>query len=215
MLHIDFVSDINCPWCALGLAALDRAVESLGDAVPVEIRFQPFELNPQLPGGGVPLVDYLQQKYGMSAAQVAAVHEDIRARGTALGFRFGPREHIWNSFDAHRLLAWAAAEQPAGAQHRLKRALVQAYMGEGRNTGDATVLCDVVAHIGLDAAHAAQVLAGDEYAQEVRETEQQWQRAGIHAVPSVIVNGKHLLQGAQSPATYERVLRDLAQETAD
>lgn len=210
MLRIDFVSDINCPWCALGLAALDAAIAQLGDEIALEVHCQPFELNPQLPDGGVKLADYLRDKYGMGEAQIKGVHDNIHARGNDLNFHFAHREFLWNSFNCHRLLYWAEQEYSAPQQLQLKRALVQAYQGEGRNTSDAEVLLDVVEKTGLDSARAAKILATDEFTNEVRAVQQQWVNAGITAVPSVVINRQHLLQGAQSPEIYVQALRELA-----
>lgn len=209
MLRLDFISDINCPWCALGLANLRAALAQLGDEVKVELHFQPFELNPQLPPEGVDLVDYLRNKYGMTAEQVEANHAELRERGAEVGFVFGKREWLWNSFDAHRLLYWAEQEGAPDDQYKLKTALMQAYQGEGRNHSDPQVLLDLVAQCGLDKARAQVILDSDVYVREVRELEQQWQSAGISAVPSMVINKKHLLQGAQPVALVEQALRDL------
>jgi predicted DsbA family dithiol-disulfide isomerase len=210
MLRLDFISDINCPWCALGLANLRAALANLGDDVKVDLHFQPFELNPQLPPEGVGLVDYLRNKYGMTAEQVEANHTTLRERGAEAGFVFGKRERLWNSFDAHRLIYWAGEEGSPANQYQLKLALMQAYQGEGRNHSDAQVLLELVEHCGLDKLRARAILDSDLYADEVRALEQQWQRAGISAVPSMVINQKHLLQGAQPVAVIEQALRDLS-----
>ncbi len=212
MLRIDFISDINCPWCALGLAALDAAIQQLGDEIPVEIHCQPFELNPQLPAGGVKLKDYLQQKYGMGDAQIRSVHDTIAARGRELQFTFAEREFLWNSFDCHRLLYWAEQEYSAEKQVQLKRALMQAYQGEGRNISQTEILVDVVGQVGLDKHRAENILASNEFTQDVRTRQKTWVNAGISAVPSLVINRQHLLQGAQSPDVYAQALRDIAQQ---
>jgi len=214
MLRLDFISDINCPWCALGLANLRAALAQLGDEIKVEVHFQPFELNPQLPREGVDLVDYLRNKYGMTAEQVEANHTTLRECGAEAGFVFGKRERIWNSFDAHRLLYWAAQEISLTSQSQLKLALMQAYEGEGRNHSDPQVLLEVVEQCGLDKARAQTILASDLYVNEVRELEQQWQSAGINAVPSIVMNKKHLLQGAQPIALIAQALRDVYEQSA-
>lgn len=213
MLRIDFISDINCPWCALGLANLRAALAQLGDEIKVELHFQPFELNPQLPREGIDLLDYLRNKYGMTAEQVAANHATLRERGAEAGFVFGKRERIWNSFDAHRLLYWADQEASLASQYQLKLALMQAYQGEGRNHSDPQVLLEVVEQCGLDKARAQAILDSDIYLREVRDLEQQWQSAGINAVPSMVINNKHLLQGAQPAALIAQALRDLYAQT--
>jgi predicted DsbA family dithiol-disulfide isomerase len=208
-MRIDFVSDVACPWCAVGLSALERALERVGDAVPVELHFQPFELNPTLPPEGVDAQQYLADKYGLSPEQLAENRERLRERGAAVGFGFGERTRVWGTFDAHRLLHWAGLH---GAQRALKHALLKAYHGEGRNPSDPEVLAQCAAAAGLDAGQAREVLASEAYALEVREAEQTWQQAGIHSVPSIIFNGKHLLQGGQPPEVFERALRQLAAE---
>ncbi len=206
-LKIEFVSDVVCPWCAIGLASLERALEKVGPDVAVELSFQPFELNPQMGPEGEDIDEHLTKKYGGSPAQFEATRANIRARGAELGFTFGQRSRIWNTFDAHRLLHWAGLE---GRQHELKRALLEAYHGQGRNPADHGVLAEVAASVGLDAARAAQILASDEFAAEVRAEEQQWLRLGIHSVPSVVVNRRHLIQGGQPPEVFEQALREIA-----
>ncbi len=210
MLRIDFVSDVNCPWCALGLAALDKAIARIETDIAVEVHCQPFELNPHLPASGIKLVDYLQQKYGMSAEQIARTHHTIKARGNELGFQFAPREFIWNSFNSQRLLYWVGQEYSAVEQLELKRALVRAYQGEGRNINDTGVLLDLVTLLPVDKKRAEKILASDEFTAEVRTKQQQWIDAGINAVPSVIINNRQLVQGAQTPEAYVQILTELA-----
>ncbi len=208
-MRIDFVSDVACPWCAVGLHGLERALERLGPDVPVELHFQPFELNPDLGPEGRDIVEYLGAKYGKSPAEIEETQARIRARGAAVGFAFGPRTRTWNTFDAHRLLHWAGL-QGAARQRALKHALLTAYHGEGRNPGAADVLRDAAVAAGLDGDAAAEVLASGRYADEVRAEEQRWQGLGIHAVPSVVVDGQHLIQGGQPPELYEQALRKIA-----
>lgn len=212
-LQIDFVSDVACPWCAVGLASFERALERLQGEVAVDLRFQPFELNPQMGPEGQDVTEHLTQKYGSTPDQQAQARAGIAARGAAVGFQFRKegRGRVWNTFDAHRLLLWAA-EQGAQAQHDLKMALLKAYHGEGRNPSDPQVLADVAQSVGLDRQEAEAVLASDRYAADVREREQHFQRLGIHAVPSVIINNRHLIQGGQPPELFEQALRQVAQE---
>jgi len=216
-LHIDFVSDVACLWCAIGLAALDQAVQRVGDELQVTLRFQPFELNPDMAAEGADTAEYLKRKYGLGDEQLAQNQRNIRERGAALGFRFGPRHRVWNTFDAHRLLHWAGlvdgeAEALAATdhQHRLKRALLQAYHGDGLNTSDSAVLLQAAADAGLDVQAARELLASGAYADEVRQAEADWQQAGIRAVPSVVINGRHLIQGGQPPEVFEQALRQIA-----
>jgi predicted DsbA family dithiol-disulfide isomerase len=206
-MRIDFVSDVACPWCAVGLHALERALERIGDAVPVELHFQPFELNPDLGPEGREVVPYLAEKYGKTPEQVRQTQAVIRDRGAEVGFAFGERTHTWNTFDAHRLLHWAGLQD---RQRELKHALLTAYHGQGRNPGAPDVLLDCAVQAGLDADEARAVIAGNRYADEVRADERRWQQAGIRSVPSVVIDGRHLIQGGQPPAVFEQALRQLA-----
>jgi len=208
-MKIDFVSDVACPWCAVGLNALERALERIGGDIDVELHFQPFELNPTLAAEGEDTVAYLSRKYGISAEQIAVNQAAIRDRGAAVGFTFGTRARVWNTFDAHRLLCWA---ETAGHQRELKHALLKAYHADGRNPGAHDVLLDLAAEVGLDVEAAREILASDAYADEVRERERFWQRAGISSVPAVIVNQRHLIQGGQPPEVFEQALRQIAAE---
>jgi predicted DsbA family dithiol-disulfide isomerase len=210
-LKIDFVSDVSCPWCVIGLRALEQALERVGDAVTAEIHFQPFELNPQLPPDGQDITEHLVQKYGSTPEQLQRNREAIRARGAELGFTFemGKRARVYNTFDAHRLLHWAELE---GRQRDLKRALFTAYFTEGRNPSDREVLIDVATQAGLNAMHAREVLESGRYADEVREREQFYGQQGIRAVPSVIVDDRYLIQGGQPVEVFEQALRQIASE---
>jgi predicted DsbA family dithiol-disulfide isomerase len=213
-MKIDFVSDIACPWCAVGLNALEMALQRLGADMPVELHFQPFELNPQMGPDGQDAVEHLSAKYGISAEQIARNQAAIRERGAAVGFAFGARGRVWNTFDAHRLLHWAGVEGADGAQRALKHALLQAYHGHGRNPSDAEVLVAAAASAGLDPGRARAVLDSDEFTQEVRQAEAFWQQAGIRSVPAVVVNDRHLIQGGQPPEVFEQALRQIEAEAA-
>jgi predicted DsbA family dithiol-disulfide isomerase len=210
-LKIDFVSDVSCPWCVIGLRALEQALERVGDAVSAEIHFQPFELNPHLPPEGQDITEHLVQKYGSTPEQLRRNRETIRARGADLGFTFemGKRSRVYNTFDAHRLLHWAELE---GRQRDLKRALFSAYFTEGRNPSDREVLIDVATQAGLDAVRAREVIESGRYAAEVREREQFYGRQGVRAVPSVIVDDRYLIQGGQPVEVFEQALRQIASE---
>lgn len=214
-LHIDFVSDVACPWCAVGLAALERAIDSLEGEVEVEIDFQPFELNPQMGPEGQDVGEHLTAKYGSTPEQQVQARAGIAARGAAVGFSFRKegRGRVWNTFDAHRLLMWAG-EQGAKQQRDLKMGLLKAYHGEGRSPADHAVLLDVVDSVGLDRKTAQEVLASGRYTHEVRERESEFQQMGISAVPSVIVNKRHLIQGGQPPEVFEQALRQLAAQAS-
>lgn len=208
-LRIDFVSDVSCPWCAVGLASLQQALAALDGEVTAEIHFQPFELNPQMPIEGEDVGEHITKKYGLTAAQLAQNQETIRQRGAALGFTFANQKNrrIYNTFDAHRLLHWA---ETAGHQARLKQALLKAYFTEGEDVSSHDVLARIAAAVGLDESQARDILASDRYAAAVRARQQRYTGAGIHSVPAVIVNQQHLISGGQPPEVFERALRQIA-----
>ncbi|BEU95333.1 DsbA family oxidoreductase [Acidovorax sp. DW039] len=208
-LKIDFVSDVSCPWCIIGLQALEQAATRLQGSVALDMHFQPFELNPQMGPEGQDIGEHLQQKYGATPEQSQKNREAIAARGAELGFTFnmGQRSRIYNTFDAHRLLHWA---EPSGKQLALKKALFAAYFTHGQNPGDHEVLVHAAQEVGLDGAQARTVLASDQYADEVREKEQFYLQNGIHSVPAIIVNERHLIQGGQPVEVFEQALRQIA-----
>ncbi len=210
-VKIDFVSDVACPWCAIGLAALERAMANIGEGLQVGLHFQPFELNPGMAPKGESIADHLGRKYGLTPAQLAQNGEALRQRGEALGFIFDlqKRDRIYNTFDAHRLLYWAG-ELGADRQRAFKHALLQAHHGEGRNVSDRDTLVAIAAAAGLDGAEARRILDTDAFAAQVRERERFYQQQGIRAVPSVILNDRHLVQGGQPVEVFEQALRQLA-----
>jgi predicted DsbA family dithiol-disulfide isomerase len=207
-MKIDFVSDVACPWCAVGLNALEIALARLDGTVAPRVHFQPFELNPTMAPEGEDAVEYLARKYGLSAAQLAASRQVLRERGAAVGFEFGERVRVWNTFDAHRLLYWAGLQ---GQQRELKHALLRAYHGRGDNPGALDVLVHCATEAGLDPGLAREVIASGRYADEVRQREAYYQRLGIRSVPSIIIDERHLIEGGQPPEVFEEALRRLAQ----
>ena len=208
-MKIDFVSDVACPWCAVGLLSLEEALRRVGPELQVELNFQPFELNPQMPPQGEDTLQHLARKYGASPEQLAQTREVLRQRGAELGFSFGERPRIWNTFDAHRLLHWAGLE---GRQRELKHALLAAYHTHAQNPSASEVLLQLCANVGLDVDRARDILDSDEFADEVRARERFYQEQGISAVPSLIIDDRHLIQGGQPPEAFERALRQLAAE---
>lgn len=210
-IKIDFVSDVACPWCAVGLKSLEAAMARVGEDLQVELHFQPFELNPQMPAAGEDAVEHLTRKYGISAEQAAQNGEAIRARGAALGFEFrmDRRRHVYNTFDAHRLLHWAGLEGPQ-RQLALKHALLRAYFTDGEDVSSVDTLARLAVEAGLEDARARQILASDEFAETVRQQESFYASQGITAVPSVIFNDRHLIQGGQPVELFEQALRQLS-----
>lgn len=215
-LKIDFVSDVSCPWCVIGLRSLEEALVRIGGEIQTELHFQPFELNPKMSAAGQEITEHITEKYGITPAQANANRENIRARGAELGFAFarsddpgGGRNRIYNTFDAHRLLHWAELED-LEKQKALKETLFKAYFTDGQSPGSHEVLLRVVAAVGLDAVRAVEILATDEFAAEVRTREQFYLNQGIHSVPAVIINDKHLISGGQPVEVFERALRQIA-----
>ncbi len=224
-LHIDFVSDIVCPWCVVGLGGLEAALEALkGEGIEAEVHFQPFELNPRMPPEGENIVEHIGRKYGSTPEQSAANREMITARAAEAwpGFemRMGPAGRIWNTFDAHRLLHWAALGssprvtkvEALAEQRALKAALFTAHFTDGRTMTEAGVLADAAAAAGLDRGEAVDVLGGGRYAAEVRAAEALWVSRGINGVPAVVVEGKWLISGGQPAGVFEEALRGMAAE---
>ncbi|WP_010163319.1 DsbA family oxidoreductase [Sphingomonas sp. PAMC 26617] len=208
-MKIDFVSDVSCPWCIIGLRGLEEALARTGDLVSADITFQPFELNPGMGKDGQNIREHVAEKYGSTPEQSAASRTMIRDRAAELGFSMQMLEtsRIYNTFDAHRLLHWAHIE---GKQAALKNALFVAYFTDQQDPSDHDVLIATAAQAGLDPVRAAAILASSEFADEVRTAEQLWQSRGISAVPAVVINDRYLISGGQTPEAFERALREIA-----
>ncbi|MBN3724474.1 DsbA family oxidoreductase [Burkholderia sp. Ac-20379] len=205
-LKIDFVSDVACPWCAVGLSSLERALERLGNAVDAELVMHPFELNPQMGADGEDIVEHIGRKYGRTPQQVAQAQVMLRQKGAEVGFAFGPRTRIHNTFDAHRLLHWASLQ---GKQIALKKALLRLYHGEGKSPSSQNVLVEAAVSAGLDGTQARLVLQRGDYANEVRQEERKYQTMGVHSVPSIILDDRYLLTGAQPVEAFEHAIRQV------
>ena len=215
-LKIDFVSDISCPWCVIGLKSLDQALGRVAGDISAELHFQPFELNPHMVPEGQEITEHITEKYGITPAQAHANRENIRVRGEQVGFKFsksdqpgGGRSRIYNTFDAHRLLHWAG-QVDADKQRALKEALFKAYFTDGDSPASHEVLARVAGEVVLDVTRAREILASDSYADEVREREQFYLAQGIHSVPAVIINDRHLISGGQPAEVFEQALRQIA-----
>jgi len=208
-IKIDFVSDVSCPWCAIGLHGLEQALERTRDVVDAEIVFQPFELNPAMVPEGENIVEHIGKKYGSTPEQSATNRAMIRERAAGLGFTMAMSENsrIYNTFDAHRLLHWA---ETSGHQASLKHKLLEAYFTHGLDPSNHDVLIDAAAQAGLDADEARAVLSTGRFAEEVRAAEHLWQSRGISAVPAVVIDGKYLISGGQPPEAFEQALRQIA-----
>jgi len=212
-MKIDFVSDVSCPWCAIGLHGLEQALERAGDVVDATITFQPFELNPAMPPEGENIVEHIGKKYGSTPEQSAENRARIRERAAGLGFTMAMSENsrIYNTFDAHRLLHWA---EGTGHQAALKHKLLEAYFTHGLDPSNPDVLVNAAANAGLDVDEAREVLTSGRYTDEVRAAEDLWRSRGISAVPAVVIDGKYLISGGQPVEAFEQAIRQIAAEGA-
>lgn len=210
-LKIDFVSDVACPWCAVGLNSLEAALRRTAGVVNADITFQPFELNPDMPAAGVNHNEHVSGKYGVPPEQLAGSQQGLRDRAAGVGFalNFSADSRIYNTFDAHRLLHWAGTQ---GRQRELKHALFKANFTDNLNVSDKDVLVGIAASAGLDADQARALLASGRYVAEVRKDEQLWLSRGIQAVPGIVINQKWLISGGQTPEIFEQALRNIATE---
>ena len=214
-MKIDFVSDVSCPWCIIGLKGLEEALARVGGLVDADIHFQPFELNPNMPREGQRLVEHVAQKYGSTPQQFSERRAMIRDRAAELGFTIAlpPEEgRVYNTFDAHRLLHWAGIE---GRQRELKVALFEAYFTLCLDPSDRIVLADAAEKAGLEREKAFEVLESGRYADEVRAAERFWHSKGISGVPAVIINERYLISGGQPADAFENAIRRIAAETSD
>lgn len=211
-IKIDYVSDIACPWCAVGLGSLEQAIATIDGEFDVEIHFQPFELNPHMPPGGQEVIEHLTQKYGLPEAQIRINQANIRDRAAAVGFPFHPegRKHVYNTFDAHRLIHWAGVEYDAAAQYRLKKELLGVYFTLAVSLDDQNNMIEAVKRAQLDPVRAQEILSADTFAAEVRAQQAHYAELGITSVPSLIFNDKYLIQGAQPAESFVQMMRQVA-----
>lgn len=214
MLKVEIWSDVACPWCYVGTLRFERAVEEAG--AEVEVVYRSFELDPSVPtdGDAPPLVEYLARKFG-GTERVAAAHARLGEAGEELGidFRWSQMRRA-NTFDCHRLLAWALDASGAEAQRALKKAMLRAYFSEGAVMTDPEVLAGLAADAGLDRDDAAAVIASDRYADEVRAAREEAHGHGISAVPTFVVEGRYMLQGALETDAWVRALGHMQRELA-
>jgi predicted DsbA family dithiol-disulfide isomerase len=214
-IKIDYVSDIACPWCAVGLGNLNQAIDQLSDQANFEVHFRPFELNPNMPKGGQDAIEHLTEKYGLTAEQVKTNQANIRAKALEAGFEFHPegRKKVYNTFDAHRLLHWAGQEFGLEKQAILKKELLNTYFCLAVNLDDQHNLLDAVTRSGLDQDRALEVLKNNEFAKEVRTEEATYTNAGINSVPAIILNNQYLMQGAQPSESFVNAFAQLIEQS--
>ena len=216
-LTIDIYSDVMCPWCIIGYKQLQKGLATLQGEIEAEVRWLPFELNPDMPPEGEESVAHIARKYGRTLEQAAAGREQMRAAGARAGYDFAyageapePPAMLWNTFAAHKLLKWALIEHGSDLQNRLKLALFDAHFQQRRTLSDPQVLVDVAASLGLDAEGARAALGDEVLSQIVRQEEARAWDMSISGVPAMLVQGKYLIPGAQEPEVYANALRRVA-----
>lgn len=213
-LKINIVSDVMCPWCIIGYQNLATALDELQGELSADIQWHAFELNPDMPTEGQNLLEHLQEKYNLTAEQMLENRQRVEQMGTASGFEFNFTDDslMFNSFDCHRLLTWAQIE---GKQTALKLALFKAYFTDQVLLNNPEELLKVVESVGLDRNKASEILAGNEFANNVRDEESSMHRMGISSVPTFIINDKYAINGGQSVATFKQALVDISTQEKD
>ena len=219
-LTIDIYSDVMCPWCLIGYGQLSKALAELEGEIAAEIRWRPFELNPQMPAEGEEQEAHLARKYGRSAEQGAALRGQMKAiadsAGVSLSYEVegeAPPAMMWNTRDCHKLLAFALEEAGPQVQTALKLALFRAHFNQRRALNDRAVLLDIAASAGLHREAAKAALDDPDLEARVIAEEQQAWDLNISGVPAMIVENKFLIPGAQAPEAYVNALRRVAEKT--
>ncbi|WP_324743487.1 DsbA family oxidoreductase [Tsuneonella sp. CC-YZS046] len=219
---IDIWSDVMCPWCVIGYKHLEQALAELDGEIVATLRWQPFELNPDMPPQGEPRDAHIARKYGRSPEQFAEISNRISTLAAQAGFDMGwqgeghpPPAMMWNTRRAHILLRWALETHGPDAQTRLKLALFRAHFQQRRNVSDPVVLLDIAAEAGFDRGGVEAALADDGLDGKVAWEEDRAFQMNITGVPAMVVNGRMLIPGAQDPATYAAILRQAVERAGD
>jgi predicted DsbA family dithiol-disulfide isomerase len=213
-IQIDIVSDVVCPWCAIGYRQLERAVGMMEDRAEVSVRWHPFQLAPDMPPEGMTITDYIRERYGATPEQGSGNRKRITDLGASLGleFNYSSDSRMYNTAKAHRLLAWAAE---TGKQTALKQALFRAFFTEQSNVSDTEVLLDAAEKAGLDRKEACAALDDPRYARQVEQEQAYWADQNVTGVPAFVINGKYMIPGAQEAETFVQVLNKvIAREAA-
>lgn len=220
-MTIDIYSDVMCPWCLIGYGQLTKALNELDGEIEAQLRWRPFELNPDMPQQGEEQEAHLQRKYRRSAEEGAAIRGQMKSIADSAGVSLGyegegeaPPAMMWNTRAAHKLLTWALEEAGPKVQTDLELALFKAHFNERRNVSDENILLDIAASLGLHREAAKAALADEDLEARVIAEERQAWDLNISGVPAMIVNGKFLIPGAQSPDTYVNALRRVAEKSS-
>lgn len=193
-LLVEIVSDAICPWCYVAKRQFERAVAKLPNGVKLSVHWRPFELNPNMPPEGLDRVAYRSRKFGSwEHSQRLDAQVTAAASQAGLTMRHDLMKRTPNTFNAHRLI-WLAEKE--GVQDAVVEALFSAYFVEGHDVGDAKVLAEVAAAVGIDRTRVESFLASSEGAEEVSEAEIVSQRSGLNGVPTFIINGQPTFSGA-------------------
>ncbi|WP_295893641.1 DsbA family oxidoreductase [uncultured Vibrio sp.] len=207
-IKLDIISDVVCPWCVVGYKHLEAAIHELNLQDKVEIEWQPFELNPDMPVEGEELRAHLARKYGSTREDSDRVRNDLTQRGALYDFQFDYFDgmKMVNTFDAHVLLDLA---HQLGKQTELKLRLFSAFFTERKDVSDREVLINEAQAVGIDAEQALVALDDQSIRRQIKETEQQWQQMNISGVPTVVFNRASAMTGAQTQEGYKQVLLEL------
>ena len=212
MVKLDILSDPICPWCYIGKAHLDRALTKAPDH-PFEIEWHPFQLNPDMPAGGMDRREYLETKFG-GKENAVRVYGQIADAAEAAGLEidFAAIQKTPNTMDAHRMIHWAGLE---GRQTAMVSSLFKAYFTEGRDIGDRNVLLEIAASVGLDLEMITRLLDGDADYSDIAERDAHARARGVTGVPTHIIASQHVLPGAQQPDLWARVIEDIAAQLTE
>lgn len=211
MVKLDIISDPICPWCYIGKTNLDKALTEFPNH-PFVIEWHPFQLNPEMPAGGMDRRAYLEAKFGGKDGAVRAyapVAEQAAKAGAMINFDAISRTP--NSIDAHRLIHWAGIEQ---RQTLMVDLLFKAYFVEGRDISDHEVLADLADTAEMDAAVVTNLLASDADVDDIRARDAHSREMGVNAVPTFIVAHKHAVPGAQPPEVWGNVITEIMEKIA-
>ncbi|MGJ8545624.1 MAG: DsbA family oxidoreductase [Sulfitobacter sp.] len=210
-IKLDIMSDPICPWCFIGKTHLDRALADHPDH-PFIIEWHPFQLNPDMPRGGMDRRAYLEGKFGGKEGAVRAYAPVVdQAEKSGVAINFEAMKRTPNTLDAHRLIHWAGIE---GRQTAAVSALFKAYFTDGRDIGDHEVLADIADGIEMDAATVTRLLKSDADAKDIAERDAHSRQMGVNSVPTFIVGGQHAVPGAQPPELWAKVIAELTGKTA-
>ena len=211
ILKIDIVSDVVCPWCTIGYKRLEKAITELGVEDQVDITWQPFELNPNMPAEGQNVNEHITEKYGSTTAQQNESKKMMTEAGAELGFKFDyfDEMRMVNTFHAHVLLEYA---KDFGKQTELKMTLTKAFFSDRKDVSTKAVLKEALLSVGLDADEALAKLDDEAARSAVRDQQNYWKNMGVNSVPTIVFNRKSAVTGAQPVATFKQVLTELLAE---